>query len=697
MKHLHAPVLAVLLTQAAAVAQTQAWSTNDEVPNWLIGLTYDVAQHRLLGIEYWPMRTWVFDAGRWRRLQPDGLAAQSQSLHNAELLGYDNAQGLPILTRSGSSYFDPPRTFLGGYGGWVQAMPYSSPHLSNGGVACDPVSGHLLAFGGMDATYNPSDAMFAWNGGSWSAVNPAIRPSPRSAHGMALDPVRGRVVLFGGSDGVQALADTWEWDGASWTQRAPASAPSARMTAMAWDAARQRIVLVGGYDTNYQVRQDTYEWDGTGWTPSGMLPEPMTVMACSDDATVVIGTGEGRLLRRAGTGWNVLFTNSRPDLYGAAMAFDPTRGEVLALQAAVTGSTLAWNGSWQTRRPNGTTSGSILARGASGLAPLGTDMILFGGTDSSYAPLLAMFDETWRWNGQSWSQLHPAHAPSARYGPAMASTGSSILLFGGRDPVGLVDDTWTFDGVDWTQLQPVHAPSPRTGAALAWDASRQRAVLFGGTGQGAGFDDTWEWDGQDWTAFATLALPQAGECGIAATPTGILLAADYLWQWTGSDWVNVGDLPVWAYASELAWDGARQRLVFAPIRGDVYVLGPTPPVVAATTQTCGNPTGMHLLGQPGIGQTPDVHLDAAAGSIVFTVFGLQQQATSWGPGCTQLVRADAVLVGSTDQFGHLDIPFAIPAALGLRGVQIHVQSVVLDGGPVFGGSISGALHLTIGD
>lgn len=47
--------------------------------------------------------------------------------------------------------------------------------------------------------------------------------------------------------------------------------------------------------------------------------------------------------------------------------------------------------------------------------------------------------------------------------------------------------------------------------------------------------------------------------------------------------------------------------------------------------------------------------------------------------------------------GELSVPFPIPAALGLRGLQVHSQAVVFDGGPVFGTSLSGALSLRIGD
>lgn len=691
------PLLVVAL---AAQTQLPVWSAAEDFPTRLMGLVFDAAHQRLLGVEGLPPRVWSFDGTAWRRHRPDGLelGLQAQPMfRDIELVGYDIAHGVPVATRSGQLFVDPPRTFVGRLGGFEPNVGTSSPQLKLGGVACDPVSGQLLAFGGLDAFYIESDAMYAWNGSTWNARNPSLRPSPRSGHGMALDPGRGRVVLFGGSSAMQGLADTWEYDGANWQQQVPSFAPSARTTALAYDAARQRIVMVGGASAGPIITalSDTYEWNGANWSASGSLPMPMSALACSDGTTVVIASVDGELLRRSGTGWTVLSSRSRPQLWNAAVAYDPAGGQVLTVQAQLTGSTLGWNGSWQVRRANGA-PGGIPARGAAAMAPLGNGLILFGGADSS-SPLLAMFDQTWQWNGQSWAQLQPAHAPSPRYGHAMTATGNTILLFGGRDLFGVVDDTWSFDGVDWTQLQPVHAPAPRSGAALAYDTVQQRTLLFGGSSASTVFADTWEWDGQDWIGRTPQSQPAGGDFSMASTPNGVLLAADYLFRWDGTDWVQVDSQPLWAYAAELVYDLARQRTVMLSSYGEVQVFGVTPPGAGPIGTACGNATGLRIVGRPGVGCTPDVHLEAAPNSLAFTIYGLQLQTTSWGIGCTQFVRADALAIGSTDVLGHLDLPLVIPAALDLRGVQIYAQSLVLDGGPLFGGSVSAALQIAIGD
>jgi len=50
-----------------------------------------------------------------------------------------------------------------------------------------------------------------------------------------------------------------------------------------------------------------------------------------------------------------------------------------------------------------------------------------------------------------------------------------------------------------------------------------------------------------------------------------------------------------------------------------------------------------------------------------------------------------------DRLGRLDIPFPVPASNALRGVAVKAQALLLDGGPVFGASLSSALNLVAGD
>ncbi|MCA8966116.1 MAG: hypothetical protein KDC48_14615 [Planctomycetes bacterium] len=677
-------ILSFALTAPLAA---QIWSPLDGEPSSLSALMYDVGEQRLLGVVAWPQETWSFDGSRWRRHQPDGLHVVGSLQPHTRFAAYDEGRGTAVLATA-PIQFQPARTYVSSLGGWRPVS--SAPGLESPGLAFDPGSNRLIAFGGYDIG-NETDAMFAWDGSIWWPLSPSVRPSPRVGHAMALDRARGRIVLFGGRFQYALLGDTWEFDGVNWTQLAPATAPTARSGPMAWDAARQRVVLLGGYGPTGNALADTWEWDGVNWSASGNLPTGAGGLACSDAATVVVANARGELWRRAGTGWNVLHASPRPQVYASGLCWDALRGEALCVDG-FGGGTWTWNGGWQ-QRSTAAPSGHI----GSTVAPLGNDLVLFGGLDSGYLPFYAFYDETWTWNGQGWTQRAPATVPPPRHDHAMVALGNSVLMFGGHGPLGELGDTWTYDGIDWTQRQPAASPAPRRRGGLAFDGARQRAVLFGGATWGTPLGDTWEWDGQNWIAFAPVGQPQAGVWGMTATPSGVVMQQVELWSWDGSDWTSslvAGPQP---YDGHLLWDTGRQRLLQFGAGGDTYSLGAWSANVADASVGCGNPTGLHLFGEPRLGTTPDVHFEGAPNALVLTIFGLQLQTTVWAPGCLQLSTADAVTVGVTDTLGHLDTPLVIPAAPALLGLRLFTQAAVLDGGPVFGASLTTSLQLVIGD
>jgi hypothetical protein len=83
--------------------------------------------------------------------------------------------------------------------------------------------------------------------------------------------------------------------------------------------------------------------------------------------------------------------------------------------------------------------------------------------------------------------------PSGRTQAAMATLGSTEVLFGGCDAFGqLLSDTWIEDGTSWSALTVAMPPSPRCKATMA--TLGRQAILFGGFN--STYDgDTWAWDG----------------------------------------------------------------------------------------------------------------------------------------------------------------------------------------------------------
>ena len=75
-----------------------------------------------------------------------------------------------------------------------------------------------------------------------------------------------------------------------------------------------------------------------------------------------------------------------------------------------------------------------------------------------------------------------------------AATGT-VVLFGGRRAGLAVNDTWVWNGATWTRQFPKTSPPARTAASMAYDAATGNVVLFGGL-NGAGvrpLNDTWTW------------------------------------------------------------------------------------------------------------------------------------------------------------------------------------------------------------
>jgi len=106
-----------------------------------------------------------------------------------------------------------------------------------------------------------------------------------------------------------------------------------------------------------------------------------------------------------------------------------------------------------------------------------------------------------------WVKLKPANSPSARAAAAMAydPVSQRIVLFGGFGTTSYFDETWTFDGTTWTLVPTSVAPPARAAAGIAYDSWLKKLVLFGGFANDQYMGDTWVWDGASstWTEIQT--------------------------------------------------------------------------------------------------------------------------------------------------------------------------------------------------
>jgi hypothetical protein len=102
--------------------------------------------------------------------------------------------------------------------------------------------------------------------------------------------------------------------------------------------------------------------------------------------------------------------------------------------------------------------------------------VLHGGIGSGY------LNDTWEWDGVTWTEKHPAHTPAPRRNHKMCydSDRKRVYLWGG-DGATFYADLWAYDGNDWTLLNNTltayTGPNPTTTPEIAYDSIRQKLVM----------------------------------------------------------------------------------------------------------------------------------------------------------------------------------------------------------------------------
>jgi hypothetical protein len=154
---------------------------------------------------------------------------------------------------------------------------------------------------------------------------------------------------------------------------------------------------------------------------------------------------------------------------------------------------------------------------ASAYDPVNREYVLFGGRVQQANPAACspgavpaqlqteyFCSDTWVYNFQTWVKTTPALSPSAREGHAMVydSAHSQVVLFGGTAAGSStpLNDTWIWNGTTWTQAKPVHSPPARLWHSMAYDPVHGEVILFGGDSGTQFLNDTWIWNGTDWQA-----------------------------------------------------------------------------------------------------------------------------------------------------------------------------------------------------
>jgi hypothetical protein len=222
-----------------------------------------------------------------------------------------------------------------------------------------------------------------------------------------------------------------------------------------------------------------------------------------------------------GTDWTNLSSSTinsspLPLRANACMSYDGTNvmlfgGQGGSSSAGSLNDTWLWNGTTWTKA---TPTNAPFARWSAEAAYIGSNtVVMFGGCNVLYDLL-----ETWTWNGstQAWTQVAVANGagPAARTGHMFAGDGSSkAVLFGGQGTNSQFNDTWTYTtAAGWTQVSPATSPSVRSNGCMVYDSVNSIWVMFGGSNEYTYDTATWTFNGTTWT--------KAVAGGTSATPCG---------------------------------------------------------------------------------------------------------------------------------------------------------------------------------
>jgi hypothetical protein len=226
-------------------------------------------------------------------------------------------------------------------------------------------------------------------------------------------------------------------------------------------------------------------------------------------------------------------------------------------------------------------------------------LILFGGGRSAGHGSTELLDDTWMWDGTTWSQVPKSSPnPEARLSAEMVSDPERrvIVLHGGYGDRGFINDTWTWDSTGWRQMSPSQSPPfsalDNSGyQPMTWDSTDKIVLLFTTTGWLPSpeyeINQTWAWDGANWTQLPTAWAPSghgAYPGAIAydsARKSAVLFGhfADYTpatWTFDGKNWSVPGAPPSAASSARTNGSGS-SSLLFAmvgdPARSNVLLFG----------------------------------------------------------------------------------------------------------------------------
>jgi hypothetical protein len=446
----------------------------------------------------------------------------------------------------------------------------------------------------------------------------------------------------------------------TWTLQTPPPYPttlSRRTGGIAWHPAAGGVVMYGGLQSGPTlVLNDTWLWNGIAWTQLTPVTTP-------------------------------------PPRWGHRMVYDSRRGRIVTFGGRSPTTTATANDTWEFdgqdwQRVFPTTSPTARAFYSMAYDERRGQVVMYGVQSGS---TVAGGNQTWLYNGTTWTQATPATVPPGLETPAMAyDKGRGVVVmfggFNGTPPGTDYRTTYEWDGGNWTLKPTANAPLTGYRTGMVYDEARGRMVLYGGFAGAVVQQKTWEYDGNDWTQVGAGGPGRITEGYMAYVPT---TGQTVYFGGSGPAVAGTVNNETWTYSGPTNAIAAKYGAGCATSAG-------VPDFAPAATPVLGSNYGLTLTGAPAASIAVVVHgldnLEFVSGT--YLPFDLTPAGIA---GCRLEVRPDVTAaelpVGGT--FTHV---IAVPANPVLTGLGLWSQAIVLDAAAPNGfAGISNGVHGVLGN
>lgn len=358
---------------------------------------------------------------------------------------------------------------------------------------------------------------------AWTNATVPGEPTGRAYAAAAYYPPTKSTILFGGAGQLGTpywSNETWSFDGSSWTN----------LSSTAGNAPPPQQGMLMAYD---QADGYLVAWGGVG-VPEN--PGVCTVGVFSPcNATWIFQNQR----------WFQLATTTAPPWdfcpSCASMTYDPMLQEVLLwFDAGPFASSPArlWTfaqGTWTEVIPTG-------------IEPSGPGALVYDSVLKADILYVPSDESTWNYSGGSWSNLTSSltGSPTARLTPQMIydTASGNVVLFGGVRTVSsqvqfAANDTWLFNGQSWSNSTFGPSPGGRDEAAMVFDPQLNVTLITGGIWgngtAGGGWNTTWMLGATPPPLYAAISVQYVSpDAGVAENFTAEFVGGTSPWTYSWS-------------------------------------------------------------------------------------------------------------------------------------------------------------------